>query len=279
MSYMTFADSPYARSVLTEFKNYQAHHRGYPMMVIKVGGGIVDDADLFDDCIKAIDRLVSLGLYPVIIHGGGPQISSMLESIGEKARFCDGLRVTSEVAIAVVAETLASINDIFVQQLEAKGVEAVGITRAFDATYLDRSKYGEVGRITDVHKESINQAISRQNVPVVSCLAFMEGRPLNVNGDDAAAKLVSLLRPLQYISFTPTGGVIGSDGAVIKHLDHSLAKEMYSSQLLDGGMYKKVQEALTLIDKGTVEKIIIVHPHHLIDELFSESGYGTIISE
>jgi N-acetyl-gamma-glutamyl-phosphate reductase/acetylglutamate kinase len=249
------------------------------LIVIKVGGGIIEDAELMQDCIEAIGRLVGLGYFPVIVHGGGPQISQALESLHEDSVFRDGLRVTSQQAISLVAQALTDINQALVHSFTRHGIPATGLSDVFLAEHLDQEKYGEVGRVIHVAKESIEQALSAYSLPIVSCLAHDgTGVPLNANGDDAAAELVAALRPLEYASFTPTGGVNGTDGGLIRHITAVQAQRLKASGQLDGGMYKKVVEALRLVQSGTVAKIVIVHPRHLIEELFSEDGYGTIIT-
>ena len=249
------------------------------LIVIKVGGGIIEDAELMRDCIEAVSQLVALGYFPVIVHGGGPQISRSLESLHEESVFRDGLRVTSEQAIGLVAQALTDINRALIRSFAQYDIPAVGLSGVFLAEYLDQEKYGEVGRVVRVAKESIEQAVTGYSLPIVSCLAHDEhGAPLNANGDDAAAELVAALRPLEYVSFTPTGGVNGTDGGLIRHITAEQAHRLNASGQLDGGMYKKVVEALRLVQSGTVSKIVIVHPRHLIEELFSEDGYGTIIT-
>jgi acetylglutamate kinase len=249
------------------------------LIVIKVGGGIIEDAELMRDCIEAVSQLVALGYFPVVVHGGGPQINQALESLREESVFRDGLRVTSEQAIGLVAQALTDINQALVRSFVQNGIPSVGLSGVFLAKYLDQAKYGEVGHVVRVAKESVEQAVTEYSLPIVSCLAHDEhGAPLNVNGDDAAAELVAALRPLEYVSFTPTGGVNGADGGLIRHITAVQAQRLNASGQLGGGMHKKVVEALRLVQSGTVSKIVIVHPRHLIEELFSEDGYGTIIT-
>lgn len=287
---MTKTDQPVARRQLIQqypraqayLDNYDKHlaKRSSILAVVKVGGGIIEDRDLMADCVKAIVGLVDLGYLPVIVHGGGPQITQALSGMSQSPAFIDGLRVTSVEAIDLVAQALTGVNQQLVVQLAEASVAASGLSEVFLAEVLDREKYGEVGRVTSVARKEIDKAISRGSVPVVSCLGHsLDWRALNVNGDDAAAELVAALSPQEYVSFTPTGGVNGADGGLIHHIATSRVTSLESSGQLSGGMLKKVAEAVRLIDDGVVEKVIVVHPRHLIEELFSEDGYGTVISQ
>lgn len=278
------ATIPESPDYLEVFDNWIADHGIASLAVVKIGGGIIQDRDLFASSIRAISELSSLGYYPTIVHGGGPQISERLLAVEGKPQFIDGLRVTSLRAVGHIALALSGVNDLLTGDLRRAGIEAVGLSNVFEAEYLDPTKYGEVGSVTAVDTTAIIEVISRRKVPVIGCLAhlathdrFLHDKFLNVNADDAAAALVRSLHPLKYISFTPPGGVRVND-RIISKITPSIANDLQAASLLSIGMLKKVNEALSLIQSHDVTEVVIVHPQHLMDELFTKKGHGTIIT-
>lgn len=251
------------------------------LMVIKIGGGVISDPDLLGASVEAIGKLPSLGYVPIIIHGGGPQISESLKAIEGEPQFVDGLRVTSKLSIGTITQSLIEVNNALTTRLRESGTSATGLMDVFEAEYLNRNTYGHVGKVSKVNLPRIQQIIERGEIPVISCIAsHVTDGYLNVNGDDAAAALVKALHPLKYISFTSTGGVLDANGDVIKVITPSIFETMIHDGSIDGGMLKKLKEAFGLISEGATESVIIIHPQYLAQELLTKGSYGTtIISE
>ncbi len=248
--------------------------------VAKVGGGIVDDPSQLDHFAHSAGYLRRLGYPLVVVHGGGSQISRAYDEAGIESKFVDGLRVTPEEAIPVIEDVMEGVGKSLASRIRQYGAAAVPFSGIISATDLDRSSYGEVGRVINVDYRKIASIAASGTIPIISCLGRDEGgRTLNVNGDDAAAAVVESLAPLKYLAITPTGGVFDTFRGLIPYLTPSLRSEMENkgTLVLDGGMRKKVDEAFDLIAHRAVNDVVMVGPE-LIQELFTHEGYGTMLT-
>ncbi len=272
---------PEAEYNLAVFDKHIAEHGPASFMVLKVGGDILNRFNLLEACVGSIARLGRLGFSPVIVHGGGSQINQRLNQLGISKSFQDGLRVTPREAIGEIVDVLDDINEHFVDRLEEHGQYAKGFPRAFEADYIDRQRYGEVGAVTKfVDAQNILSALEDGRIPVISCLGRLASGEsfLNINADDAAAYVAKVLRPLKYVSMTVEGGVKDDKETIIPVITPELAQDLENRGLLTEGRQKKVKEGLALVSSRITSDVVIVHPAKLIEELFTHEGQGTLIT-
>ena len=272
---------PEAEYNLAVFDQYVRENSPAKFMVLKIGGGVLNRLNLLEACVGSIAHLGRLGFSPVIVHGGGSQINQRLDEAAITRVFQDGLRVTSRDAMEEIVDVLDGINIHLVDQLKGHGQYAKGFPRAFEADYIDRQRYGEVGAVTNfVAEQYIPSALEGGRIPVVSCLGRLASGEsfLNINADDAAAYVVEKLRPLKYVSMTPAGGVEDDKGGIFPVITPRLAQDLEGRGLLTEGMRKKVKEGLALVSNRIISDAVIVHPAKLIEELFTHEGHGTLIT-
>lgn len=247
--------------------------------VIKVGGAIL--TDYLDELCSSLAFLYTVGLYPVIVHGAGPQLNNLLEQAGVEPQFEEGIRITDAKTLQVARKLFLQENLNLVNKLEEKGVHAQPLTLGmFTADYLNKEKWGYVGKVTGVNKESIEAAISNGYLPILTSMAMTEdGQILNVNADVAAAELARALEPLKVVYLSEKGGLADASGQKISAInldeeyDHLMSQEWvrYGTRL----KIKEIKELLDTLPRTT--SVAIIHPQDLQKELFTDSGAGTLI--
>lgn len=256
-------------------------HRGDPsrFAVIKLGGSsIAQSLDIIGLDLAYLHRL---DLYPVVVHGAGPQIDQALATAGLKTRKIDGKRVTGKKDLPVIRRTLDQVNDEIVTAIEKYGGRALGLTRdIFLAEPVPDRRFGCVGQVASVDVADIRRAIRNRRIPVVSCLGIAaDGRYYNINADEAAKSLVLALKPKKYIIITDTGGIRDRQGNIIPRIN--LSQEMTAlirQSVIIEGMLLKVREARSLLEKAGAElPIQITSGRSLLRELFTDAGEGTYI--
>lgn len=273
-------DIPEALYYLQEFQEQEAHR----FAVIKVSGGTLADPEELAAIVDSIQALYQSGLTPVIVHGGKPQIDQALETAHLVRSEIDGLRVTPEPAVSVIAAALSQLNTDFVATLNARGVGAVGFPQGIvKATPKNIERYGFVGDPTpeQVDVGTLKDAAEKGFIPIVSCLGLTSaGEYLNVNADDAARARGEAIDPLKYVAITPTGGIEDSAGNIIGviTLVSGQLEELTASGVLKGGMLKKAQESQKLIGKRLHTEVVYTAAKSLLHELFSHEGKGTLIT-
>ncbi|KAK4219040.1 protein arg-6, mitochondrial [Rhypophila decipiens] len=247
--------------------------------VIKVGGAILTDH--LDELCKALGFLYTVGLYPVIVHGAGPQLNNLLEEAGIEPQFEEGIRVTDAKTLRVARNLFMKENMNLVNKLEEMGVHAQPLTTGmFRAEYLNKEKWGLVGKVTGVNKEAIEAAISCGYLPILTSMAETEdGQILNVNADVAAAELARALEPLKVVYLSEKGGLFDASGSKISaiNLDEEYDHLMSQSWVKYGTRLKikEIKELLDTLPRTT--SVAIIHPGDLQKELFTDSGAGTLI--
>ncbi|EHK18876.1 uncharacterized protein TRIVIDRAFT_57695 [Trichoderma virens Gv29-8] len=240
--------------------------------VIKVGGAILTVAFSI--------TLHELSLYPVIVHGAGPQLNRLLEEAGVEPQFEEGIRVTDAKTLGVARKLFLEENLRLVDRLDQLGVATRSINGVFMADYLDKEKWQYVGKITKVNKEAIEKSIEAGYIPVLTSMAETEnGQILNVNADVAAAELARALEPLKVVYLSEKGGLFDGEGEKISHInldeefDHLMAQPWcrYGTRL----KIKEIKELLDTLPRTS--SVAIIHPSDLQKELFTDSGAGTLI--
>ena len=246
--------------------------------VIKVGGAIL--TEYIDELCRSLLFLYELGLYPVIVHGAGPQLNKLLEEAGVEPQFEEGIRVTDAKTLGVARKLFLEENLRLTDRLDELGVATRSLGGVFMADYLDKEKWQYVGKITKVNKAAIERSIEAGYVPIMTSMAESEdGRLLNVNADVAAAELARALEPLKVVYLSEKGGLFDGEGEKISHInldeefDHLMSQPWcrYGTRL----KIKEIKELLDTLPRTS--SVAIIHPSDLQKELFTDSGAGTLI--
>lgn len=249
-------------------------------IVVKMGGSTMDsDQTVLED----VATLKRLGINPVLVHGGGPEISDWMRRIDKKPQFVEGLRVTDQETLDIASMVLrGKVNAELVARLNALGVSAVGLCGAdaslFQAVQRDR-RLGYVGEVVRVDLRLLGLLTAQGYLPVVAPIALGEsGQLLNVNGDTAAGELAAALCAEKLIFFTDVAGIQDREGRVLSQLTVMEAEELITSGTATGGMIPKVRACIKALT--TVGRTHIIDgrvPHALLRELFTDAGVGTMI--
>ncbi|KAH7037226.1 N-acetyl-gamma-glutamyl-phosphate reductase/acetylglutamate kinase-like protein [Microdochium trichocladiopsis] len=265
-----------------EVQQYLSHFSSVSQQqfaVIKVGGAILTEH--LDELCSSLSFLYHVGLYPVIVHGAGPQLNKLLEEAGVEPQFEEGIRITDGKTLGVARKLFLAENLKLVQRLEQLGVRARPITSSvFTADYLDQDKWKFVGKITEVNKEPVQTAIENGYLPILTSMAeTAEGQVLNVNADVAAGELARALEPLKVVYLSEKGGLFDGDAKKIsainldEEFDHLMAQPWckFGTRL----KIKEIKELLENLPRSS--SVAIIHPADLQKELFTDSGAGTLI--
>ena len=256
------------------------------IVVIKYGGNAMTSETLKQQVMEDIVLLRLVGVNVVLVHGGGPEINALMERVGKKPEFVDGLRVTDKETIDIVQMVLAGkINKSLVGLLEAKGGRAVGLSgiddRLIEAKFKDE-RLGFVGEITKINPESICDLLAKNYIPVISTIACGEnGEIFNINGDTAAAYIAGALKAERLIMMTDIAGILRDPkdpATLIPEITVQQAQELRASGVISGGMIPKAECCIKAIREG-VNKVIIMDgrvPHSILIELLTDEGAGTM---
>lgn len=248
--------------------------------VIKVGGAIITDH--LQTLSSALAFLNHVGLYPIVVHGAGPQLNRMLEDAGVEPQFEDGIRVTDGKTLALARKLFLEENLKLTEELERMGVRARPLTAGvFSADYLDKEKYNLVGKINGVDRKPIESAIEAGCLPILTSMAETpDGQVLNVNADVAAGELARALQPLKIVYLAEKGGLFNGDtGEKISaiNLDEEYDHLMNQWWVRHGTRLKIKEMKELLNDLPRSSSVAIIHPADLQKELFTDSGAGTLI--
>ncbi len=260
-------------------------------VVIKYGGNAMVNDELKNSVMEDITLLKFIGLNPIVVHGGGPDISKALSDRGVKSRFVNGLRVTDEITMHTAQQVLiGKTNKEIVALLNTKGGRAVGIS-GIDGSFIEcKRQYtevdgekvdiGYVGDIVHIKHCLIDLLASDQYIPVIAPIGTDdEGNSYNINADTVAAAVASAVQAEKLILLTDVEGVKDNDGRVIYEVHKNEIFEMINDSTISGGMIPKVLGCLEAIDKGVAGVHIIDGriPHCLLLEIFTKTGIGTLI--
>ncbi len=247
--------------------------------VIKIGGAVMRDG--IEETAAALAFLHTVGLTPIVLHGGGPQLDETLKTRGVETPKIDGLRVTSAEALDIARDVFTDVNIKLVEAVRAQGVEAHSLAAGVvEADYLDKEKFGFVGAPTNVRLELIRSVASSGAIPILTCLGIAPGgQMLNVNGDTATRALVHALQPMKIIFLSSVGGLLDSKGEVIHSINlASDYDDLMADGHVDGGMRLKIEEIKRLLDDAPLSSSVsITTPSGLVRELFTHGGSGTLV--
>jgi len=274
------------KKILLEALSYIKRFNG-KIVVIKYGGAAMIEDELKRSFAQDIVLLQSLGMLPVIVHGGGPEVSKAMERLGQQVSFIDGLRVTTSENLKVTEMVLSgTINKEIITHLNTFGGKAVGVSGK-DGLLIEALKkkheggvdLGYVGEIKSVNPELLVVLLKQGFLPVVSPIGLgKDGITYNINADTTASRIAVSLDAYKIIFMTDVDGVF-EDGKLISQLSVNEAKKMIKNKTISGGMAPKVDAGLFCIKNGIESAQIIngTDPHSVIAELFTDQGIGTKI--
>ena len=267
--------------VLVEALPYIKRFHGQTV-VVKVGGNAIDRRK--EETLLDLVLLRYVGMQPVLVHGGGPEITAMSERLGLEARFRNGLRVTDAATMDVVKMVLTGkVNPELVASINRLGGQAVGMSGedgpCIVAEELD-PELGLVGRVVQVNPEPITAMIERSYIPVVASVGLgYDGNAYNINADTVAAEVAIALGAAKLILMTDVPGVLDGDQRVLSELTRSAAERLIAAGKVSGGMIPKLEACLRSLDGVPSAHIIDGRtPHSLLLELFTEAGIGTMVT-
>ncbi len=267
------------------------HIRKYngKIIVVKYGGNAMINEQIKEQVMEDIVLLHLIGVRIVLVHGGGPEINDLMNRLGKKPEFVDGLRVTDKETVDLVQMVLAGkVNKTLVNLLEMQGGKAMGISgmdgRLIEAEPKDE-RLGFVGNITRINISPVSDLLEKGYIPVVSTVGCdRRGNTYNINGDTAAARIAGALGAERLIMMTDIAGVLTDKNdptTLIPNLTVAEAKQLYASGVISGGMIPKVDCCIDAIEHG-VKKVIIMDgcvPHSILMELLTNEGAGTMVTK
>tara|TARA_Y100000590_G_scaffold103798_1_gene117996 strand:- start:28753 stop:29619 length:867 start_codon:yes stop_codon:yes gene_type:complete len=253
------------------------------ILVIKYGGNVLIDKNIFDNSILDISILNKLGLSIVIIHGGGPRIKKELDKSNIQSKFIRGLRVTDEKVINIVENVLIDFNNDIINSLKDKGVSAVSINTKNNniiEVNPEQEELGFVGKPDKIKIDKINDIIKKDLVPIISPLGLgKNNQTYNINGDTVAGAIAKSLKSRRLLLMTNVEGVFDKEKNLIEEISSSEILNMINDGTITGGMIPKINTCLDAINNGVTAVGIIDgrKQHSLLYEIFSDKGSGTLI--
>ena len=256
-------------------------------IVVKYGGNAMIDDQLKAQVMEDVVLLSLIGVKVVLVHGGGPEISGLMEKLGKKPEFVDGLRVTDAETMDIVQMVLAGkVNKTLVNMLENKGGRAVGLSgmdgRLIEAVQKD-PRLGFVGEVVKIHPAPLTDLLEKGYIPVVSTIGCdRDGNAYNINGDTAAAYIAGALGAERMLLMTDIAGILrdkNDPASLIPEITVDEAAHLREQGIISGGMIPKVDCCVKAISAG-VRKVIIMDgriPHSVLLELLTDEGAGTMV--
>ena len=282
--------------VLTEALPYIQRFEG-KVMVVKYGGNAMTDPILESSFARDIVMLKTVGIHPVVVHGGGPQVDNLLKELGRSSERIDGMRVTDKATMDVVEMVLGgSVNKSIVNLINKHGGRAIGLTGK-DASLIRAKKLpmtktdeqgnpqqidlGFVGDVVSINRDVIDLMIASNFIPVIAPLGVDdEGNTYNINADVVAGKVAEFMLAENLILLTNIKGVLDKEGNVATGLTPAKVDEMIADGTISGGMIPKISYALEAVKNGVKSAVIVDGrvPHATLLEVFTDKGVGTLIS-
>jgi acetylglutamate kinase len=251
-------------------------------IVIKCGGRVLLDPNLFNNFINDIVILKKLGLTPIIVHGGGPRIKKKLDELNITSKFIMGLRVTDEKVIHIIESIMVEFNKEIVEALEKRKCKGKSITvKENNIIYVTQKnkELGYVGAPTSVDHKLLESLLKENFIPVVSPMGLNEKQTYNVNADTAAGALAISLKSRRLLLMTDVEGVYDKSKKLISEVKTAQAEEMIYNETISEGMIPKIRTCINALENG-VRGVVIIDgrkAHSILFELFSDEGSGTLI--
>lgn len=254
-------------------------------IVIKCGGSVLVDKNLFDIFIKDISVLNKLGFIPIIVHGGGKRISNKLNETGIKSEFVKGLRVTNKETIEVVEEVLIEFNKEIIEALQQQACNSQTISSKQNniITVIPESgDLGFVGTPTEINKTIIDKIVDEKKVPVIAPLGLDESnQTYNINADTAAGSIAKKIEARRLIIMSDVEGVLDDNNKLIPEINSQSIQDLINNETVTGGMIPKINNCLDVASNG-VKGVVIIDGrknHSILFELLSDKGSGTLIRQ
>lgn len=272
--------------VLTQALPYIKRYTG-KTVVVKYGGNAMVNEELKQQVMEDIVLLWLIGVKIVLVHGGGPEINDLMDRLGKKPEFVDGLRVTDKETVDIVQMVLAGkVNKTLVNLLEMKGGKAIGLSgmdgRLIEAKVKDE-RLGYVGEVTHIHIKPVQDILEKEYIPVISTIGCDKlGNAYNINGDTAAAYVAGALNAERLIMMTDIAGILkdkDDPSTLIPQISLEEADKLKADGIISGGMIPKVDCCVTAIRQG-VKNVVIMDgrvPHSILMELLTDEGAGTMV--
>ena len=266
---------------IDEVKKYIEKYKN-DLIVIKYGGNVFIDRNIFNNFIEDISVLNKLGLSIVVIHGGGPRIKRELDKSNIQSKFIRGLRITDEKIINIVENVLIDFNNDIIDSLKKKGTEAISInTKKNNVIEIipESKELGFVGKPNKVNNEIIKNILEKNMVPIISPLGLKDNQTYNINGDTAAGAIAKSLKARRLILMTNTEGVLDKDKKLVEEITSPEILQMIKNETITGGMIPKINTCLDAVNNGVTGVVIVDgrKPSSVLFEIFSDKGAGTLI--
>ena len=253
------------------------------LIVIKYGGNVLIDRNVFNNFIEDIFLLNKLGLSVVVVHGGGPRIEKELKKEKIQTKFLNGLRVTDKKVIKIVENVLIDFNNDIVNSLNKKGSKAVSVNSKVNniiSVVPDRQELGFVGIPNKIDIDIIKDMINKNQIPVVAPLGLDIGNlSYNINGDTVASAIAKKLKSRRLLLMTNVEGVYDDRKNLISEIKPFDIENLIKLKIVQGGMIPKIQNCIDAVENG-VRGVVILDgrkPHSILNEIFSNQGAGTLI--
>ncbi len=268
-----------------DIKNIQKYVAKYKneKIVIKYGGNVLIDRNIFDNFIEDINILNKLGLSIIVVHGGGPRIKRELDKENIKTTFINGLRVTDEKVIKIVEKVLIDFNTDIVNSLKKKGTNAVSVNTKINNiinVVPEKKELGFVGIPKKINLEILEKIINQNEIPVVAPLGLdKDKQTYNVNGDTAANAVAKILKSRRLLLMTNVEGVYDDRKNLISEIKPFDLNNLIKWKVVQGGMIPKIKNCVDAVENG-VRGVVILDgrkPHSILHEIFSDKGSGTLI--
>ncbi len=253
------------------------------LIVIKCGGSVLIDKNLFNQFIENIAVINKLGLSTIVVHGGGKNIKKKLDQNNIESKFIDGLRVTDEKIIKIVEEALLELNTEILNNINDKEAKAQSITPKngnIIKIIPEKKELGFVGNPKEVNKDLLLSIVRERKVPIIVPLGIGDdGKIYNINADVAAAAIAKEINSRRLLLMTDVEGVLDKDKKLISEINSETAKDMINDQSISGGMIPKINTCIDAVNNGVTGVVIVDgrKQNSLLFEIFSDKGSGTLI--
>ena len=267
---------------IDEVKKYKTKYSN-EIIVIKCGGSVLLEKNLFNQFIEDISVINKLGLSAVVVHGGGKNIQRKLEEHNLKSVFMDGLRVTDEKTIKIVEEALLELNFEILSEISNHQANSVSISPKKNNIIRvtpERKELGFVGTPTEIKKDIILEIINEKKIPLIVPMGIGEDNNVyNINADVAAGAIAKELKARRLLLMTDVEGVLDKSKNLISEINSSMANEMLENKTIEGGMIPKIKTCLDAVNNGVTGVVIVDgrKQHSILFEIFSDKGAGTLI--
>ena len=261
------------------------------IIVVKYGGSAMIDEELKKRVIEDVTLLKLVGFKPIIVHGGGKEISKWVEKAGMEPKFINGLRVTDKDTMELAEMVLGKVNKSLVQLVESLGVRSIGISGKDGALlkvakkYSDGQDIGYVGEVTEVNEQIIYDLLEKDFLPIICPVGMDENyHTYNINADDVATAIARAVKASKLVFLTDIEGVLqdpNNPNTLISKIDTASAKELFENGVITGGMIPKLNNCLEAV-QNDVKRVHILDgrlEHSLLIEIFTKKGVGTMIKK